>query len=535
MTSRSEPRESRPRQAPHKRRYLRSALKDVRSWADCSAMALLDPRTPIETDDHVLRARRTAAFTRIATGIAGVALILTRPDLLSLPALGVVGFVVIALTALVQVAAPRLSWLTIEESLSPIAGLLIIGLGPERVTVLTVLWLVALASGVLARGGRVHWFGRNVVLIALALPIFRYWSVNGEYVALLVASMGLLLTSGRLTSELNHLLRAARLQAENAETLLLAGDIAARVADRDERAVSGAQRPGSPRGEMGAGAVNGGEEQCSQADREALAELLSGRGITMVVQAIVDVRTDTVHGYEALARFAGSGPGVSPLYWFSLAEKLGERSALERACLRKALELFAARPPGKLLSLNLSAPALLDPQTAAILAQPVSAGPDDLDGLIVEITEETLVNVDMDLESVLAPLRARGARLAVDDMGAGYSGLRQITSVRPGYLKLDRSLISGIDRDDERAALVGALAGYSSKVRSLLVAEGVETEEELSAVRSLGVPLVQGFYFSRPAPPWPELQTPAHTPIARASVDDAGAEATSREVLVPAA
>jgi EAL domain-containing protein (putative c-di-GMP-specific phosphodiesterase class I) len=504
-------------------------------------MALLDAPTPIETDDHVLRARRTAAFTRIATALAGIALILAKPGLLSLPALGVLGFVVIALTALVQVAAPRLSWLTIEESISPIAGLLIIGLGPERVTVLTVLWLVALASGVLARGGRVHWFGRNVVLIALVLPMFRYWSVSGEYVALLVASVGLLLTSGRLTSELNHLLKAARLQAENAETLLFAGDIAARVAERD-----GAGQPaaGAPRRELADATGAGAGPQVSEEDRQSLARLLSGEGITMVVQAIVDLRANTIHGYEALARFAGSGPGVSPLHWFSLAEKLGERTTLELACLRGALQLFTERPAGTLLSLNLSAPALLDPRTKAIMAETLAAGENDLDGLIIEITEETLVKADMDLDTVIAPLRARGARLAVDDMGAGYSGLRQITSVRPGYLKLDRSLISGIDGDDERAALVGALAGYSSKVGSLLVAEGVETEQELAVVRALGVPLVQGFYFSRPAAPWPEL-TPAQAAPAPAirsaggengagGEDGAGGERTSHEVLLPA-
>jgi EAL domain-containing protein (putative c-di-GMP-specific phosphodiesterase class I) len=502
-------------------------------------MALLDAPTPIETDGHVLRARRTAACTRIATALAGIILILTQPDLLTLPALGVAGFVVIALTALVQLAAPRLSWLTIEESLSPIAGLLIIGLGPERVTVLTVLWLVALASGVLARGGRVHWFGRNVVLIALALPILRHWSLSGEYVALLVAAMGLLLTSGRLTSELNHLLRAARLQAENAETLLLAGDIAARVADRDERAGAGVPGTEPRHGQSAAG--EGTEPAPSAEDREALARLLGGEGITMVAQPIVDIRTGTIHGYEALARFAGSGPGVSPLHWFSLAEQLGERAALERACLRRALELFAERPPGMVLSLNLSAPALLDPQTVAILSQPIDGSPDDLDDLIVEITEETLVRAEMDLESVLAPLRARGARVAVDDMGAGYSGLRQITSVRPAYLKLDRSLISGIDGDEERAALVEALAGYSNKVGSLLVAEGVETAAELAVVRELGVPLVQGFYFSRPAEPWVQLQAPeapAPPPVLDGDGDSdigAGREATRREVLLPAA
>jgi EAL domain-containing protein (putative c-di-GMP-specific phosphodiesterase class I) len=131
--------------------------------------------------------------------------------------------------------------------------------------------------------------------------------------------------------------------------------------------------------------------------------------------------------------------------------------------------------------------------------------PDDLGGLIIEITEETLVQSDMELLRAIEPLRARGARLAVDDMGAGYSGLRQITTVLPSYLKLDRSLVSGIDSDADRAALVGALAGYSNQVGSLLVAEGVETEAELLAIRQLGVPLVQGFYFSRPGPPWPEI------------------------------
>jgi EAL domain-containing protein (putative c-di-GMP-specific phosphodiesterase class I) len=141
----------------------------------------------------------------------------------------------------------------------------------------------------------------------------------------------------------------------------------------------------------------------------------------------------------------------------------------------------------------------------AMLEDAGSGVPGDLTGLIVEITEETLVHSDMQLLTAIQPLRARGARLAVDDMGAGYSGLRQITSVLPSYLKLDRSLVSGIDADDERAALVGALAGYSKQVGSLLVAEGVETAAELRAIQRLGVPLVQGFYFSRPGAPWPEI------------------------------
>ena len=488
---------------------------------------LVDPE-PIETDGHVLRARRTAAVTRVIMGIAGIALSVLQPRLLPHPALAVAGFVIIGLTGIVQMAAPRLAWLSIEESLSASAGVLIIGFGSEHVTALTLMWLVALASGVLARGGRVHWVGRTVVLCALALPLLRYGSISVEYATLLVSSIGLLLTSGRLTSELNVLLRQARLQAESAETLLLAGDIAARVAERGQRL---------PDGETSAGprlrSVRAAAHRSS--DRSSLARVIAGEGLSMVVQPIVDIRSNTVHAYEALARFAEPRRDGSPLHWFSLAEELGERSALERACLRQALELFARRPRGTRLSVNLSVGALLDPLTTSMLDETRDDGSDGLDGLIVEITEETLVHADMQLELAIAPLLERGAHLAVDDMGAGYSGLRQITSVRPDYLKLDRSLISGIDGDSERAALVGALAGSSNQVGSMLVAEGVETEAELAVVRRLGVPLVQGYYFSRPASPWPELNAAASTPPRATRATAPRAARAPGKVLEPAA
>ncbi len=431
-------------------------------------------------------------------GLVGIASILVWPSLLPIPALGVVGFATIALTALVQLAAPRLVWLTVEESLAGSAGVLLIGFGDERVSVLSVLWLVAVASGVLARGGRVHWLGRTIVLGALALPVARGGHVSGEYAGFCVATIGLLLTSGRLTHELNLLLRQARLQAESAETLLLAGDIAARVAEREERAGAAVEHASRTEGER----KDAAEISLAEA---ALDRLLAGAGLSMVVQPIVDVRSGAVHAYEALARFEDPNVNGGPLHWFALAEQLGRRAELERACLRLALELFPRRPAGTSLSINLSAPVLLEASTMEMLMGAVTSPTDDLDGLIVEITEETLVHSDRHLREAIAPLRARGVCLAVDDMGAGYSGLRQVTSVRPGYLKLDRSLVSDIDSDGERAALVGALAGYAAKVGSLLVAEGVENEAELRTVCELGVPLVQGFYFSRPDKPWPQL------------------------------
>jgi EAL domain-containing protein (putative c-di-GMP-specific phosphodiesterase class I) len=467
-------------------------------------MALLDAPVPIETGGHIARARRTAATARVTMGITGIALISSWPQLLPSPALGVAGFAVIAASATVQLAAPRLVWLSVEESLAGTAGVLLIGFGGERVNVLALLWLVAVASGVLARGGRVHWLGRAILLSALALPIARAGHLSGEYASMCVATIGLLLTAGRLTSELNVLLRQARLQADNAETLLFAGDLAARMAERDARTAElDAQSTRSH--------ANGFENGDMALAEGALAQLLHGDGLAMVVQPMVDIRSGVVHAYEALARFSQPRMSGNPLQWFALAEQLGQRSELERACLRLALDLFARRPTGVSLSVNLSAPVLLEPRTLYMLERAGARTDGRLDGLIVEITEETLVNGDMRLQDAIEPLRALGVSLAVDDMGAGYSGLRQITTVRPGYLKLDRSLVSDIDSDDERAALVGALAGYAKQVGSLLVAEGVETGAELAAVRELGVPLVQGFYLSRPGPPWPRVSATGST------------------------
>jgi EAL domain-containing protein (putative c-di-GMP-specific phosphodiesterase class I) len=461
-------------------------------------MALLGSPEPIETAEHILRARRTAAVTRVTMGLLGIILIANWPGLDEHPVLGVVGFATIMISAIVQLAAPRLVWLTLEESLSAGAGVLIIGFGAQRVDVIAILWLVAVASGVLARGGRVHWIGRAVLMCALLLPVVRLGELEPEYAGMFVATIGLLLTAGRLTGELNMLLRQARMQADSAETLLLAGDIASRMSDH---VVAPGDEPAP-------------QERLTEAEqasaRIALARLIEGDGLSMVVQPIVDIETGQIHAYEALARFGqarpGEGrPGATPLHWFALAEQLGGRPALERACLREALVLLDRRPAGSRLSVNLSTPVLLEAQTLEMLEEAAAARPQRLDGLIVEITEETLIETDDVLKQAIGPLLAHGAVLAVDDMGAGYSGLRQITTVRPAYLKLDRSLATGIDSDPERSALVSALAGYARQVGAILVVEGIETTAELQVLRKIGVQLVQGFRLSRPGEPWPEI------------------------------
>ncbi|HVR05853.1 MAG TPA: bifunctional diguanylate cyclase/phosphodiesterase [Solirubrobacteraceae bacterium] len=572
-----------------------------------------------EIAPHVLRARRTAACTRGILGATGIALLLAKPQLLTHPTLGVAGFAIITASALQHLLLPRHSRLKVEESLAGAAAIMIVGLGGEHVTVLSILWLAAVASGVMGRSGRVHWIGRSTILAALALPIVLDGRLMATHAALCLASMGLLMNSVRLTRDLDRLLKQARYDADHdhltgalssaafraelerasarataaapVSLLLLdldgfgvvnktlghaAGDALLATLGSEMREVIGpdcrlgrlggdefavivpaadpspqaerlletvtrcgeeapkldgcmgvAQAPRDGGGgeallrasdialrvakrSYGAGRIShyAGESLSGEGARAALSRLIAGDGLSMAVQPIVDLRTMSVHAYEALARFGGQGASRSPVHWFSLAEEFGERDALERACLREALVLFRERPPEVRLSVNLSAPVLLDERTLQMLAEHA-----DLDGLIVEITEEALVRGDGQLQAAIGPLRERGACLAVDDMGAGYSGLRQITTVHPSYLKLDRSLVSGIDTDDDRTALVGALVSYAEHVGSLLVAEGIERPAELQRLRELEVPLAQGFHLGRPAPPWPELAAGRDTTV----------------------
>ena len=281
---------------------------------------------------------------------------------------------------------------------------------------------------------------------------------------------------------------------DDAESLLRAVDVALRVAKR-----TGISQLSVYAGDPIAGRGPGGAH-------DALERLIGGEGLEMAVQPIVSVPEGTVHAYEALARFR-LGSSSNPLHWFALADEFAVRDRLELACLRAGLKLLGDLPEGTRLSVNLSGPLLLDPRRAELLRETPH-----LDRLILEVTENSLLEDTPGVVAEIERLIGEGLNFAVDDMGAGYSGLRQITAVRPTYLKLDRSLISGIDSDPDRGALVSAMLSYVRQTGGHLIAEGVETEAELDTLRRLGVTLIQGYLLGRPAPPWPSVNVAAPPP-----------------------
>ncbi len=239
-----------------------------------------------------------------------------------------------------------------------------------------------------------------------------------------------------------------------------------------------------------------------QIKRRQVRETIDSGAIEIAVQPIVDLAAGRIHAFEALSRFTGPGPS-SPAQWLAMAQQLGMRVELELACLQRSLLLLAELPGGARLSVNLSAAALHDPRTRAMLRE---AHPERL---IVELTEESLITDMRSLRADLDPLLSSGIKLAVDDMGAGYSNLRQAIALAPSMLKLDRTLVRGIDRDPSQRLLIDALTGYAQRTGAEIVAEGIETEAELEVVRALEISYGQGYFIARPAPPWPRVHLPA--------------------------
>ncbi len=234
-------------------------------------------------------------------------------------------------------------------------------------------------------------------------------------------------------------------------------------------------------------------EASLRARRVPVEQVLAHGGPMMAFQPIWRLGEDRPAGYEALARF-GQLPIRGPDQWFADAAAVGLAQALELAALRRALQALPLLPADRYLTLNVSPATAITAELAAILAQV------DLTRIVLEITEQDDVADICALVAALAPLRAAGMRLAVDDAGAGYSGLQKILELRPDIIKLDRFFVRGIDQDAPRRALAAALSEFARQVGAELIAEGVEEVPELDAVRALGFDKVQGWLLGKALP-----------------------------------
>ena len=218
--------------------------------------------------------------------------------------------------------------------------------------------------------------------------------------------------------------------------------------------------------------------------RDAVRALLANPAqLTPVFQPMVSLASGRILGYEALARFDDPS-GRSPTEWFTLARLCGLGSQLQALAAASAFAV-PGRPAGAYLSINLEPSSLGSPDVEDVL-------PSDLNGIVIEITEQELISDVVRLNDELSALRSRGARIALDDTGAGYSGLRHVTLMRPEIIKIDRALVENLHDDPGKLALIDSFATFAHRTGAQLCAEGIESDAELDALAELGVDLGQG-------------------------------------------
>lgn len=219
----------------------------------------------------------------------------------------------------------------------------------------------------------------------------------------------------------------------------------------------------------------------------------------MAFQPIVDGANE-VFGYEALLR-TREETLPNPASVLDAAEKLGALTELGLRVRSLAARGFAQAPTDALLFINLHTRDLLEPALYDA-AHPLTH---TAERVVLEITERAAVTDIDDLKGRITRLRALGFRIAVDDLGAGYAGLSTFALLEPEFVKLDMSLVRDIHISQVRQRVVASMINLCRELGHRVIAEGVETKEECDTLRGLGVDLLQGYFFARPGPPFPEV------------------------------
>lgn len=233
------------------------------------------------------------------------------------------------------------------------------------------------------------------------------------------------------------------------------------------------------------------EARLKQSAVEEIGRAMATGAPRIVYQPIYTLHDNSLAGVECLSRF-DIEPCRAPDVWFNAAHGAGLGAELELRAIKNALQTLHQLPERITLSINSSPELIVSGRLDAALAAV------DLSRIVLEITEHAAVTDYEALTTVLQPLRARGAHLAIDDAGAGYASMRHILHLHPDAIKLDMSITRNIDKDANRRALAKGLIAFAHEIHSTITAEGVETETELAALRAIGVDKAQGYFLGKP-------------------------------------
>lgn len=246
-------------------------------------------------------------------------------------------------------------------------------------------------------------------------------------------------------------------------------------------------------GEVLAARIDEGLAQRRERERAAdeIRAVMAAGAPRIVFQPIYGLDDDVMLGVECLSRFDVE-PRRTPDLWFQAAHDAGVGVELELHAIENALAALERFPAPLFFGINTSPELIASGRLGPVLERV------DLSRVVIEIAEHATVTDYAALLRALEPWRARGARLAIDDAGAGYASMRHILSLGADIIKLDMSLTRDIDSDPSRRALAKGLISFAHEVGSHITAEGVETRNELEMLRRVHVDKVQGYFLSKP-------------------------------------
>ena len=240
------------------------------------------------------------------------------------------------------------------------------------------------------------------------------------------------------------------------------------------------------------------------AQRAIIDDILRAGAFHAVFEPIVRLEDGSISGYEALTRFAdGTGPEAR----FTMAATINRKLELERATLQAAVRASASLPEGAFLSLNVSPELLLDVDALRAILGAIDRP------VVLELTEHDPVEDYSAIRDAVASLGPT-VRLSIDDAGSGFASLQHVLALGPDFVKLDKTWVIGINDDPTRQALIAGLSHFANQTGCHLIAEGIETVLDLTALQGLEVELGQGYLFGRCEPPEVDRTPPILPPLA---------------------
>jgi EAL domain-containing protein (putative c-di-GMP-specific phosphodiesterase class I) len=256
--------------------------------------------------------------------------------------------------------------------------------------------------------------------------------------------------------------------------------------------------------------------------RSLFYDILNNDKVTPLFQPIVDFNRQTIYGYESLIRGPSDTPLHTPVMLFDVARREGNIKDLDLLCRRSAIKHFKRKRLGGKLFLNATPQGLLEPghKTGLTLEFLHEFGLNPKN-VVIELTEQFPMADFRIMDRALKHYRHMGFEIAIDDLGAGYSGLRRWSELQPDYVKIDRHFIQNIHQDSVKRSFVNSIVKLAEELECKVIAEGIETREENEALLNMGIGYGQGYFFAKPQAeppsclpcfchPSQELDSPSH-------------------------